>query len=78
MICCTVLLCNSAAKTKERNWQTGKVLDTNRDKTYVGSVGNASGTATTTGNTTYGNANGSTQAVYRVYETYTIEAGDYV
>lgn len=76
--CCVVLFGTSTAKSKERNWQTGKVLDTNRDKTYAGSIGDASGTATTAGNTTYGNANGSTQAIYRVYETYTIESGDYV
>jgi hypothetical protein len=73
------LLANlSFAKEKERQWQTGKVLDTDRDRTYAGSVGNASGTATTSGNTTYGNASGSSTAVYRVYETYTIAAGGYV
>ena len=68
----------SFAKEKQRQWQTGKVLDTSRDKTYAGSVGNASGTATTSGRTTYGNASGHSTAVYKVYETYTIEAGDYV
>jgi hypothetical protein len=66
------------AKEKERNWQTGKVVDMNRDKTYAGTVENASGSATSSGNTTYGQANGSSTAVYRVYETYAIEAGDYV
>src|ERR1700733_26222 len=68
----------SFAKEKEHQWQTGKVLDTSHDRTYAGSVGNASGTATTSGNTTYGNANGSSTAVYQVYETYTIAAGDHV
>jgi len=74
-----MLLANTSfAKEKQREWQTGKVVDTNRDRTYAGSVGNASGTATTSGGTTYGNASGSSAAVYRVYKTYTIEAGDYV
>ena len=68
----------SFAKEKQREWQTGKVVDTIRDATYAGSVGHASGTATTSGGTTYGNAGGSSTAVYRVYETYTIDAGDYI
>jgi hypothetical protein len=72
-----LLLTNlSFAKEKKRQWQTGVVLDAGRDRTYAGSVGNASGTATTSGDTTYGNASGSSTAVYRVYETYTIAAGD--
>jgi hypothetical protein len=68
----------SFAKEKEHQWQTGKVLDTGRDRTYAGSLDDASGTATTSGNTTFGNASGSSTAVYRVEETYTIAAGDYV
>jgi len=68
----------SFAKEREREWQTGKVVDTNRDRAYAGNVGNASGTAITSGGTTYGNASGSSIAVYRVYETYTIDAGEYV
>jgi hypothetical protein len=53
-------------------------LDNGRGSVYVGDVGHASGTATTSGNTTYGSANGSSTAVYRVYETYVIDGGDYV
>jgi len=68
----------AAARQKERQWETGKVLDTSRDSTYAGSVGSASGSATSAGDTTYGHASGRSTAVYRVYETYTIEAGDYV
>ena len=80
VICVSLMVLTnpSFAKEKQREWQTGKVVDTNRDTTYAGSVGNASGTATTSGDTTYGNASGSSTAVYRVYETYTIEARDYV
>ena len=68
----------SFAKEKQRQWQTGKVVETSGEKTYAGNVGSASGTATSSGSTTYGNATGSSIAVYKVYETYTIEAGDYV
>jgi hypothetical protein len=79
ILCAALVTVNLAsAKEKERQWQTGKVLDTNREKTYAGSVDNASGTATSSGNSTYGNASGSSTAVYRVYETYRIEAGDYI
>jgi len=68
----------ATAKEKERQWQTGKVLDTNRQRNYAGTIDNASGSATASGNTTYGNASGSSVAVYRVYETYEIEAGYYI
>jgi hypothetical protein len=66
------------AKDKERAWQTGKVIDTSGNRVFAGTLDSASGSATTNGDTTYGNANGNSTAVYRVYETYTIEAGDYV
>lgn len=66
------------AKSKERQWQTGKLLDTNQGRVYAGNVGSASGSATTSGNTTYGNTSGHSTAVYRLYETYVIDAGDYV
>jgi hypothetical protein len=79
-VCVSFLLVTTVAfsKDKQRQWQTGKVLDTTRDRTYVGNVENASGTATSSGNSTYAQASGSSTAVYRVYETYAIEAGDYV
>jgi hypothetical protein len=69
---------NASAKEKERAWQTGKLLDTNESRVYAGTVGSASGSATSDGNTSYGQANGSSTAVYRVYETYTIESGDFI
>jgi len=65
-------------KEKQRQWQTGKVLDTNHKRTFAGTVGSDSGTATSSGNTTYGSANGDSTAVYREYETYAIDAGNYV
>lgn len=62
---------------KQRDWQTGKVLDTERNRYFAGTVGNASttGTAQTSGdNGTYQGSTSSSQiAVYRVYETFLIE-----
>jgi hypothetical protein len=66
------------AKDKERQWQTGKVLDTGRSSVYAGNVSSASGSATSSGDSTYGSANGSSVAVYRVYETYEIESEGYI
>ena len=78
-IVAVLLLSGTASpKDKQHQWQTGKVLDTNRDRAYAGSVGNASGTATTSGDTTYANASGSSIPVYRVYETYAIESSDFI
>jgi len=62
---------------KVRDWQTGKVLDSERSRYFAGTVGNASttGTAQTSGN--YGGYQGNTHtsqtAVYRVYETFLFE-----
>ena len=80
LLCVTLALLTSSAiaKEKQRQWQMGKVLDTSRDRTYAGTVDSASGSATSSGDTAYGHASGSSRAVYHVYETYTIEAGDYV
>ena len=66
------------AKEKERQWQTGRVLDTGRSSVFAGNVSSASGSATTSGDSTYGNASGSSVAVYRVYETYEIESEGYI
>ncbi len=78
ILSCSLLASTIAPKEKQRQWQTGTVLDTNRERTYAGTVDNASGSATSSGNTTYGSANGSSEAVYRVYETYRIESGEYI
>src|SRR5260370_32508873 len=62
---------------KQRDWQTGKVLDSQRSRYFAGTIGNArtTGTAQANGNTgTYqGNTSTSQTAVYRVYETFLIE-----
>lgn len=68
----------TSAKKKERQWQTGTLLDTNGSRVYAGNTGSSSGSATTSGDTTYGQANGSSTAIYRVYEDYKIDTADYV
>jgi hypothetical protein len=70
LVAAIILLGNATGAEKERDWQTGKVLDTERNRYFVGTVGNA--------NTTYqGNTNSSQRAVYRVYETFSIEGDTY-
>jgi hypothetical protein len=67
---------------KQRDWQTGKVLDTQRQRYFAGTVANSnsSGTVDVDGNSgTYrGQSNGSSTAVYRVFETFVIEGDQYV
>jgi len=62
---------------KARDWQTGKVLDTERSRYFAGTVGsgNTTGTAQTNGNygTYQGQTNTTQTAVYRVYQTFAIE-----
>src|SRR5258708_7190583 len=66
---------------KTRDWQTGKVLDSERSRYFAGTVGsaNTTGTAQTNGsNGTYqGSTTSSQTAVYRVYETFLIEGETY-
>jgi hypothetical protein len=66
---------------KIRDWQTGKVLDSERSRYFAGTVGNANttGTAQTNGNygTYQGNTNSSQTAIYRVFETFLIEGEKY-
>jgi hypothetical protein len=78
---------------KPLQWQMGKVLDTQRNSYFAGTVGSgtASGSTTTTGTATAtgGMASGtatstgsawstqSSTAVYRVFETFVIEGEDY-
>jgi hypothetical protein len=89
-----LIAATSAIAAKPFHWQTGKVLDTQRNRYFAGTVGSssASGSATTTGTatanggmatgtaTTSGTAWGthSSTAVYRVFETFVIEGEDYV
>lgn len=72
---------NAAAAEKLREWQTGKVLDSQRNRYFAGTVGNANTTGTAQANGNYGtyqgNTNSSQTAVYRVYETFFIEGDTY-
>ena len=81
LVAAIILLGNATGAEKERDWQTGKVLDTERNRYFVGTVGNANttGTAQINGNngTYQGNTNSSQRAVYRVYETFSIEGDTY-
>jgi hypothetical protein len=65
---------------KQRDWQIGKVLDSQRLRYFAGTVGsvNTSGTAQVNGNygTYQGNTNTSQTAVYRVYETFLASFGE--
>jgi hypothetical protein len=64
---------------KQRDWQTGKVLDTNRQRYFAGTVGNSNsnGTVDSSGNY-HGNSSGGETAIYRVFETFVIEGDQYV
>jgi len=62
---------------KNRDWQMGKLLDSQRNRYFAGTVGNANTTGTAQANGNYGtyqgNTNTSQVAAYRVYETFLIE-----
>ena len=62
---------------KKRDWQTGKVLDSERSRYFAGTVGSANTTGNAQANGNYGtyqgNTNTSQTAVYRVFETFVIE-----
>jgi hypothetical protein len=66
---------------KIRDWQTGKVLDSERSRYFAGTVGNANTTGTAQANGNYGtyqgNTNSSQTAIYRVFETFLIEGDTY-
>ena len=64
---------------KARDWQTGKVLDTNRQGYFAGTVGNSNtnGSVDSSGNY-HGNSSGGETAVYSVSETFVIEGDQYV
>ena len=63
---------------KVRNWQTGKVIDTERSSYFAGTVGSGNTTGTVQTNGSYGTYQGQTNtsqtAVYRVYATFSIES----
>jgi len=62
---------------KQRDWQTGKVLDTERSRYFAGTVSNGNTTGTAQANGSYGTYQGNTTTtstpVYRMYQTFLIE-----
>jgi hypothetical protein len=68
------------AGEKQRDWQMGKVLDTQRQRYFAGTVGGGStnGTVNTDTGTYHGQSDDSSTAIYRVYETFVIEGDQYV
>jgi hypothetical protein len=77
LLLAALLICVAVAAQKQRDWQTGKVLDSQRSRYFAGTIGNANTNGTTQSNGNYGtyqgNTNTSQTAVYRVYETFMIE-----
>ena len=70
-------VCQPSNAEKQRNWQTGKVLDSERSRYFAGTVG-SSNTNGSYGNGSYNeNSNGSQTAVYRVYQNFVIEGDQY-
>lgn len=80
VLCLAALICVVASGAeKKRDWQNGKVLDTNRQRYFAGTIANsnANGTVDSSGNY-HGSSNGGETAVYSVYETFVIEGEQYV
>jgi hypothetical protein len=65
---------------KQRDWQDGKVLDSQRSRYFAGTVGSGSthGTVDEDSGTFRGQTDSSSTAVYRVFETFVIEGDKYV
>ena len=71
VVLCCVLLTAVGALSKERAWQTGKVLDSDRASRYVGNIGSTSSEGRISEEGTYrSNSNSSSTAIYRVYQMY--------
>jgi hypothetical protein len=81
MLRCALLLLASIAvfgAAKQRDWQDGKVLDSQRSRYFAGTIGNTSSAGTVGDGTYSGTSNGTQTAVYRVFETFVIEGEKYV
>jgi hypothetical protein len=66
------------AKHKERQWQEGKLVDTDESHYFAGTLGSGGGTVYASGNSAVYSESSTRTAIYRVYETYIIEADRYV
>jgi hypothetical protein len=76
----SLIVASSVMAEKHRDWLTGKVLDSQRQRYFAGTVGGSSTTGNIDeGSGTYrGQSNGSQTAIYRVFETFVIEGDMYV
>jgi hypothetical protein len=75
LMCATVI----GYAAKPRDWQDGKVLDSQRSRYFAGTVGDSTSNGTINSSGTYqGRTNDSETAVYRVFETFVIEGDKYV
>jgi hypothetical protein len=71
-------VCQRSIAEKQRDWQAGKVLDSERSRYFAGTVGNTSTNGHINDNGSYnGNTNTSETAVYRVYQDFLIEGDKY-
>jgi hypothetical protein len=78
MVVLLTLLASATAADRQRDWQTGKVLDSERNRYFVGTIGNANTTGTAQINGDNGTYQGSTtSSLYKVYETFLIEGDNY-
>lgn len=69
---------NVLGAEKPRDWQTGKVLDTQRQRYFAGTVGDSHSSGTIGDGRYNGTSNDRQTAVYRVFENFVIEGDQYV
>jgi len=71
-----------AAKQVERDWKQGKLLSTDEDRYFAGTINSASANGTVNDSGDYGtysgHTGGSQTAIYRVYQSYVIESDTHV
>lgn len=75
-----LILAMPLAAEKRRDWQTGKVLDSQRQRYFAGTAGRGSTSGTVDGDsgTFRGQTDDSSTAIYDVFETFVIEGDKYV
>ena len=77
-----LLSCAAIGGQKQRDWQTGKVVDSGHERHYAGTVGHANTAGTMQSNNTnstyHGNANSNEVAIYRNYLTFSFETDKYL
>ena len=81
-ICLVACAVDGTGAERQRDWLTGKVLDSQRSRYFAGMINDSSSTGNVELNgdsgTYRGQTNGSQTAVYRVFETFVIEGDQYV